>query len=180
VEWQKMFNKIKPVNIYLFAIFTFSLFLFTLAGCDIAGIGGDSSTETKDNKEAINSPNLLDIPALLKLDFDGARATLDQHFADPPTIEGPKEYMGTEMTIYAYVEILEDSLVGLSVAIVNLEDLLDEMPFIYVSMGTMEGFPMDYDLDDLYRFTNLDPNSTDYSLEDIEVTDNLISLIVRQ
>lgn len=175
-----MFNNIKLFTLHLGFCFVICLLLFSLVACTDVGAGIDSSMETKDTDEAIGAPKQLDIPALLELDFDDAKAALDQHFADPPTIEGPTEYMGTEMTIYAYVEIIEDSLVGLSVAIVNLEDLFDKMPFIYVSIGTIEGFPMDYDLNDLYRFTNLDPNSADYSLEDIEITENLISLSVRQ
>ncbi len=132
-------------------------------------------------EEELNGVNdyLVDVPALIGLDFEDALAVLDQHFSDPPTVEGPKEYMGAEITMYAYVDIIEDSLVALSIGLGKIEGLEGvDYPPMHVAMGTIEGIPMDYDLKDLYRFTNIDPNAAGYSLEDIEVTDNLIEFTV--
>lgn len=133
-----------------------------------------------EEEQAGSSNYMLDIPALLALGFDSAKSMLDQHFSEPPTVEGPKEYMGTEFTIYAYADVIEDSLVVLSIGIAELKNTSPDLPFIYIAMGTFEGFPMDYDLEDLYQMTNLDPNAEGYTLDDVEVTDNMITLTVRQ
>ena len=129
--------------------------------------------------QARSNNYLFDVPALLTVDFDSAKSLLDQHFTEPPTVEGPKEYLGTEFTIYAYADVIEDSLVVLSIAIAELDDESSGVPFIYLAMGTFEGLPMDYDLEDLYQMANLNPNADNYSLDDLEVTDNLITLTVR-
>lgn len=132
--------------------------------------------------EEVSSGNgyLVDVPALIGLDFDDALSVLDQLFEDPPTVEGPKDYLGAEITIYAYVDLIENSLVAFSIGLGKVEGIegVDDTP-LYIVMGTIEGIPMDYDLEDLYRFTNIDPNATDYSLEDIEVSDNLIEFTVQ-
>ncbi len=87
--------------------------------------------------------------------------------------------MGAEITNYAYVDMIEDSLVAFSIGLGKGEGLegVDDSP-LYVVMGTIEGVPMDYDLEDLYRFTNIDPSADGCSLEDIEVSDNLIEFTV--
>lgn len=146
-------------------------------------VTADTEIEGPDiSEEDLTESNhyIVDVPSLLALDFESAKTLLDQYFAEPPTVEGPQEYMGTEFSIYAYVDLIEDSLVALSIGITDLEVTNPGLPFIYVALGTIEGFPMDYDLEDLYRMTGIVPNATEYSLEDVEITDNLISFKVQQ
>ncbi len=136
--------------------------LVMMSGCNGGTMGDDAAAEAETNgieeaasaahEEDLTGDNdyMVDVPALIGLDFDDALAVLDQHFSDPLAVEGPKESMGAEITIYAYGDIIEDSLVALGISLGKIEGLegVDYEP-VHVSMGTFEGLPMDYDLEDL-------------------------------